>query len=260
MSTQSTPATATEQPDHETVWVRDASGNLKPKQLRSAEVYKLYPLKTAEVVSKKTKLRIVQAGEWLHDWKPAQSLINGLFRRKYVYSLTAPAGSGKTAVALTIAAHVAEGRDLGDHVTTDGRVLYLAGENDGDVMERLHMMAETMQFDLASLPLDFLPFVGGMDDIKATIRATGHEYSLVIVDTSQAYFSGDDFNDNRAAKDWAQELRTLADDLPGGPTVVVLSHPPKSADRGPYVHSAAAPSGTKLMATRTWTDMTTLCC
>jgi hypothetical protein len=49
----------------------------------------------------------------------------------------------------------------------------------------------------------------------------------VVVDTSAAYFRGDDENSNAQVGEHARKLRSLVD-LPGGPTVVVTCHPTKT--------------------------------
>jgi hypothetical protein len=53
--------------------------------------------------------------------------------------------------------------------------------------------------------------------------------SLVLVDTSSAYFEGEDENHNKQAGDHARLLRDLTQ-LPGGPCAVVACHPPKNAN------------------------------
>ena len=57
----------------------------------------------------------------------------------------------------------------------------------------------------------------------------GGKIDLVIVDTSAAYFLGDDENNNPQMGGHARKLRTLTT-LPGGPCVVVLCHPVKNAN------------------------------
>ena len=52
-------------------------------------------------------------------------------------------------------------------------------------------------------------------------------FSLLIVDTSAAYFRGEDENDNVQLGQHARNLRTFVD-LPGGPTVIVTTHPVKT--------------------------------
>jgi uncharacterized protein YjhX (UPF0386 family) len=54
--------------------------------------------------------------------------------------------------------------------------------------------------------------------------------SLVIIDTDQAYFLGDEGNSNEQRKAFAQILRRLLR-LPGNPTVLVNCHPVKNASQ-----------------------------
>ena len=51
--------------------------------------------------------------------------------------------------------------------------------------------------------------------------------SLLIIDTSAAYFEGDDENSNVQLGGHASGLRELS--LPGGPTTIINCHPTKNA-------------------------------
>ena len=63
---------------------------------------------------------------------------------------------------------------------------------------------------------------------NAAIKVTklGGQIDLIVVDTSAAYFPGDNENDNPQMGNHARNLRRLTE-LPGGPTVLVLCHPAK---------------------------------
>jgi hypothetical protein len=63
--------------------------------------------------------------------------------------------------------------------------------------------------------------------IVADIAISG-EATLVVVDTSAAFFEGDDENDNPQAGAHARLLRGLTQ-LPGGPCVLAACHPTKNA-------------------------------
>jgi hypothetical protein len=65
------------------------------------------------------------------------------------------------------------------------------------------------------------------DRLRADAQAVGG-IVLVIVDTSAAYFEGEDPNNNKQQANHAAMLRTLTE-LPGGPCVLVNSHPTKNA-------------------------------
>jgi hypothetical protein len=53
--------------------------------------------------------------------------------------------------------------------------------------------------------------------------------ALVVIDTTAAYFEGDEENDNVQAGNYARMQRSLVDTLPGGPTILALCHPVKNA-------------------------------
>ncbi len=68
------------------------------------------------------------------------------------------------------------------------------------------------------------------DEIRKRIHAetTKHgPFGLLIIDTSAAYFQGDDENSNTQLGNHARMLRSFVN-LPGGPTVVVTCHPTKN--------------------------------
>jgi hypothetical protein len=62
------------------------------------------------------------------------------------------------------------------------------------------------------------------------LQTLGTQLTAVFVDTSAAFYSGDDENDNVAMRRHASALRELTT-LPGKPTVFVLCHPTKNAQR-----------------------------
>jgi hypothetical protein len=66
--------------------------------------------------------------------------------------------------------------------------------------------------------------------------------ALVVVDTSTAFFSGEDENDNKQALDHAKWLRSISTRLPGNPTVLVCCHPRKKPGDDELVPRVAAPS------------------
>ena len=71
----------------------------------------------------------------------------------------------------------------------------------------------------------------------------------MIVDTSTAYFEGDDENNNVQMGKHARMLRSLAK-LPGGPTIIIRCHPTKKPlTRTTLCPGAAARSLTRLIPT-----------
>jgi hypothetical protein len=179
----------------------------------------------------KGKLALSSA-EFVAGFTPPDYLVVGWLQRRFVYSLTAATGDGKTAIALLITLLVSQGTRLGKIEFKCGRVLYFAGENPDDV--RMRWMATTQQFGLTPEDIDNVYFVPGVfkfTEISERIHQemAARELALVIVDTSAAYFETDDENNNMQALAHAKRLRELSR-LPGGPTVLICCHPTKNAE------------------------------
>jgi hypothetical protein len=179
------------------------------------------------------KPKLMQSSkEFVAGFVPPDYLIDGLLQRRYVYSLTGPTGDGKTAVGMRVAAHVAEGLRLAGKQVEKGRVLFFAGENPDDVRSRWIMLCEAMYLDHDAVDVVFMPFRVDLSEekIRKQIDSEAAEngpFSLLIVDTSASFYSGDDENDNVKLGKHARMLRTFVD-LPGGPTVLVTCHPTKT--------------------------------
>jgi hypothetical protein len=174
---------------------------------------------------------IVSSDGFLAGFIPPDYLIDGILQRRFCYSFTAPTGSGKTAIALLLAVHVALGRRIGEALVEKGRVLYLAGENPDDIRMRWLAAAERLDFDPATIDVHFLPGVFKISEIGKHIHEEVTKIgpvALVVVDTSAAYFEGDDENGNVQMGDHARRLRTLVK-LPGEPCVLIACHPVKNA-------------------------------
>jgi hypothetical protein len=179
--------------------------------------------------------RLIQSSaEFVAGFVPPDYLVDGLIQRRFVYAVTAPPGDGKTCVALRIAAHAATGLSLGGREVEKVRVLFFAGENPDDVRMRWIKLCEEMKQDPADLEVSFLPGAPPIaeDQIRRRINAEVAErgpLGLLIVDTSAAYFRGDDENSNAQLGAHARMLRSFVG-LPGGPSVIVTTHPTKHPD------------------------------
>jgi hypothetical protein len=174
---------------------------------------------------------IQSSAQFVKDFQPPDYLIDGVLQRRFIYSFTGKTGSGKTAVTLLKAAHVGLGRPIGKLEVAYGRVLYFAGENPDDVRMRWIALAQRMDFDVNTIPVYFIPHRFKISALRSRIEQEIQnigEIALVIIDTSAAYFEGDDLNNNVQAGAHASRLRALKD-LPGGPCVLVNCHPVKNA-------------------------------
>lgn len=179
---------------------------------------------------------LVDANEWLDQSTPMEWIIDGLIQRGCLYAITAITNHGKTAVGLLMAMCVAAGRRFAEREIMKGKVMILCGENPDGF--RTRMMA-TMQHlgvdrdDIAGLITvlpQALPLASAVQQIIEEARRQPGDYSLVMVDTSISFFSGDDEDDNLQARTHAWHLRALSE-LPGHPAIVAMAHPTKSADK-----------------------------
>ena len=87
-----------------------------------------------------------------------------------------------------------------------------------------------MDFDLETIEVYFVPGRFKISELIEKIRdevAKLGGVSLLIIDTSAAYFEGDDENSNVQLGAHASQLRELG--LPGGPTTIINCHPTKNA-------------------------------
>ncbi|WP_413813578.1 AAA family ATPase [Mesorhizobium sp. Root157] len=149
----------------------------------------------------------------------------------FFYSLTGMTGAGKTAVLLLIAYCTALGKRLGDRDVRKGKVIYSAGENPVDVQMRWIAMAAELGFDPENIDVHFIAgtynIPESIGEIKKAAAAMGG-VDLIIIDTSAAFFQGDDENSNVQNGKHARDMRALTE-LPGAPCVFTAAHPVKNA-------------------------------
>jgi hypothetical protein len=174
---------------------------------------------------------VLSSEEFDAGFVPPDYLIDGILQRRFIYSMTAPTGGGKTAIALLLSALVGEGRLIGSATVDQGRVLYLAGENPDDIRMRWRAMSDKLGFDIKAIEVHFI--AGTFEIPKLFQRITDEieligDVALIVVDTSAAYFQGEDENSNVQMGNHARMLRKLTT-LPGKPCVIVCCHPTKGA-------------------------------
>jgi hypothetical protein len=188
--------------------------------------------KLTEPVTDPTPDRIfIPSKEFAAAWQPADYLVDGLIQRGYCYSFTSPTGHGKTAVILNLAASIGTGQQFAGAETVSGRVGYFAAENPNDVQARWIGMQDTMKFSDAAVWFcpDTINLETSFEKIAAEAEAAGG-MDLIVIDTSQAFFRGDDENSNAQAVNHAKAMRRLTR-LPGNPCVVILTHPVKNPSK-----------------------------
>jgi hypothetical protein len=165
--------------------------------------------------------------DFLKDFVPPDYLVEGMLQRRFIYALTGQTGHAKTALALLIAILVGEHKAdamLGNHAVEPGQVVYFAGENPDDVRMRLIGIGVDLDAHISVIPGVF-----NIDEMFTHLAAEMQrldKIDLIIIDTSAAYFLGQDENANPQMGSHARLLRRLTT-MPGGPCVLVLCHPIK---------------------------------
>lgn len=180
---------------------------------------------------------LVPIVEWFKESEPPVWVVEGIVQQGYIYALTAVTNHGKTAISLLMGLCVAAGKRFAGHDIRKGAVLMLCGENPEGFRTRLratltialNLEVEDVAGAIVILPAS-LPLRNHLDQIKSEAAALDLEFSLVIIDTSVTYFTGEDENDNLAMRDHALDMRELTE-LPGRPAVIANCHPTASADR-----------------------------
>lgn len=185
------------------------------------------------VVPTATPWVLQSAADFTADFVSPEYIIDGIIRRGCLYTMTAPTGSGKTAVMLYASAAISMGMNFGDAEVEHGDVIFLAGENPDDVRARVIATLEFYGINPSECRLHFIP---GTFSIRADMErlreaaANLPNLLLVVVDTFAAYFDGDDENSNAQALDFARIIRKVTQ-FPGKPAVVMPAHPVKNAAR-----------------------------
>lgn len=158
-------------------------------------------------------------------------LIANFLPRKKVMVCTAPKGSHKTDLAIALAFAVAGGAHIADNLPMrrTGKVLFMAGENPEDVMDRIKALCWKQEYNSELREnIDILDrsFDLTADVAKLVKACKGKRYDLVLVDTAQAYGPREESNSNTVMLNYAKALRVLTH--LGGASVFVLAHPTKS--------------------------------
>lgn len=185
----------------------------------------------AENKAGRDDLVVLSSREFVANFASPDPLIEGVLQRGFIYALTAHTGRGKSALALLFCALIGSGRQLGYLDVEKGRCLYLAGENHTDIRYRWIAMAQQMDFDADSIDVHFIEGRFSIANKYNALERIAEELGgldFIVVDSSAAFFEGDDENSNSQAGKHAAQLRELTE-LPGNPCVLALCHPPKNA-------------------------------
>lgn len=171
--------------------------------------------------------KIDSSEDFVSDMEPLEYLIDGILPRGVVYSLTGHAGHGKTTLALQFALSVATGSDFHDKATSAGQVLILAGENPYNVKWQYAAALAARNMEAKEADIHFVQGRFSIEEwtdvLQAKMQAMPN-LKLVIVDSLQAFFEGDNDNDNSQMVTMAHKMRQMVK-IPTRPALVVIAHP-----------------------------------
>ena len=192
---------------------------------------------TALPVSPMSHDRLVIGGGFLNDIPAPVWSVRPVFQSAQLVSLTAPTNHGKSAFNMMLAVGIVTGRSIGPFKFQRGKVLMLLGENVYNARVQLraafikYNVPENLWDDVVVYPV-CNPIMRAQKEVVREVidRELGH-FEVVIVDTSAAYFGGDDDNSNTDQRAHAASMRALVCKELGFPTVIVNCHPTKSATR-----------------------------
>lgn len=178
-------------------------------------------------IEKPMPLGALAINSFVKEYQCLDYIVDGILEEGRLYSLTAPSGTGKTAVALNLAEKIALGKPFGQQECKRSGVLFLAGENPSDV--RVRVMASIERNDaLKSAPIYFIKNAFDIEQNHDNILKMldlHPDIRVVMVDTLQAFYQGDDSNSNTQMVAFARALRKIAET---GVVVIVMAHPTKS--------------------------------
>jgi hypothetical protein len=171
---------------------------------------------------------------WGHDRDEAEWLAEPIIPAKRSVALFAPGGTGKSLLALWLAAGLATGKRLLGPPTDPVDVLYLDYEmTEDDLAERLENMGYGPTSDLSRLHYALLPSLPGLDEPeggKVVVElARSVDAQLVVIDTFGRAVHGDE-NDADTVRAWYRwtGLHLKAE----GRAFVRVDHAGKDLDKG----------------------------
>lgn len=170
---------------------------------------------------------ISTSAEFLSDLRPLEYLIEGLLPVGVAYSLTGYPGHGKTTLALQFALSVARGEEFGFRETSKGSVLIMAGENPYNVKWQYAAALAARELKPEDVDIHFIEGRFSIREWGEVLRQKMERMpnlKLIIVDSLQAFFEGDNDNDNAQMVDMAHSLRQLCD-TSRRPAILIIAHP-----------------------------------
>lgn len=207
------------------------------------------PERVAEQAQSITDFRLQSSSEFLADLRAPSYVVDGVLGEGRCHSLTGFAGHGKTTLALHLAISVATGGLFGGRECAKGSVAILAGENPDNVKWQFAAAIRAAGVNVENLPIHFLSGHFLLSQFESDLKAElskHHDLRLVITDSLQAFFEGENDNGNVEMIEAARRFRALSE-LPQKPASIVIAHPAgKRPDRENIVPRGGSAFGNEL--------------
>ena len=170
--------------------------------------------------------------QFLNEFRPISYAVAGLMREGSLYTLTGRTGEGKTSFLIILALAIAtgQGEKLIGRKVKKGRVAFATAENPDDLRTRLMVACFVFNIDPNAIDNDIVISDNRVrpEEIIDWVRETSGTFTLIIIDTWQAFFDGRDSNTPTEAVNFTRRFRPLAA-TSGLPVVLIAAHPPKQA-------------------------------
>jgi hypothetical protein len=175
----------------------------------------------------KQKIKIDTGEGFLSDMRPVEYLIDAILPTGVAYSITGYPGHGKTTLALQFALSVALGEDFSDRSVSQGGVLFLAGENPDNLKWQYAAALAARGIKASDVPIYFkqgrFGVTESLDDLHEKMSHIPN-LKLVIVDSLQSFFEGENDNDNMQMVTMAHSMRSIVD-TDTKPALLIIAHP-----------------------------------
>ena len=176
----------------------------------------------------------------------AEPLIDGLLDCNTVAMIYGDSNTGKSFVALDMAAAIATGRPWNGRATTQGAVLYIAAEGGNGIYRRILALVdgaglpEAAPLGVLARSVDLCKSDADLSDVIARMREMEAQYGvpcrMVVLDTLNRVMAGGDENSNVDMGALISNFDKIRDAT--GATVLTIHHNGKDATRGARGHSS----------------------
>lgn len=205
------------------------------------------PASRVESDKARSRLGVLHLAEAIKGAKSNPYLVKGLVDRGTLVVRYGPANSGKTALEIDMAMHVATGRPYDGRAVNSGLVIYLAAEGGRGVRNRLKAWLKANKADnpgkipffLILGQVDLLNGKKGADLLISAIREAeqqcGQPCVYLVIDTLSRALAGGDENSSKDMGLLVKNVDAIRQIV--GCTITLIHHTGKDRDRGARGHS-----------------------